>query len=204
MRATQAAVTALFLLGLPAVAQQPGPPPTQLEQRLRAAQGVPVQDPDAGRLYEKAARLLERAREMPSEIEIPRPAAPPPETSAEKPEPGSPETTAEPSPAEEEKPAWRRVLEKSVVEAEKLAYTHYQAGQYGRAAELYAGLREQQPDNLHLLAMLFLCERNAGKADRAAALLQELRSDAQRSEWARWVEGMMQLSAPRNAERDNE
>jgi len=175
------------------VAAQVQPTAPSLAERILDARLSPLRDPGAGQLYPLASGLLGAARHMPQSIELTRPPIP-----AEQEGPDSqaqPPAGAQPQPAETPNaPKWRQVLDAPVVEDEKLAYAYYLAGSYAEAAGLYRRLHEQEPDNVHFHQMLFLSARNAGDAQAAAALLEELKSKPESQDWAEWIDAMLTLS----------
>ncbi len=176
---------ALALLALAAGAQPPQEG-MSLGERLLAAERKPLEDPDAGRLYPKAAALLAAARDLPESIELVRPAVPAePEPAKAAPPPPAPQQPAE-------KP-WSQVVNGPVVDTETLAYARFLAGDYAGAAALYAPLHEQAPDDLYLTQMLFLSARDAGDMKTAAPLLDELKAKPETKEWADWVGSMLAL-----------
>ncbi|MFO7958565.1 MAG: hypothetical protein R6X33_15860 [Candidatus Brocadiia bacterium] len=151
----------------------------------------PLEDPDAGRLYEPTARLLEAARSMPDRIALPEP----------RPEPLPPvkeqTTSAEPveipEPPEEE---WMPVVDRPVVEEAELAHIYYMAERYAEAALLYGRLHQKNPSDQHTAIMLLLSHRNAGHKEEARKLLQDLRAEASSAEWTEWMEQMEELAQP--------
>ncbi len=182
---TALAAAALALLAL-AAAAQPQPNGASLAERLLAAERQPLQDPGAGKLYPVAAALLASARELPEEIELVHPAIP------AEPEPD----TAPAQPAVPPQPAarpWPQVVDQPVVDDETLAYARLLAGDYAGATALYKRLHEQAPDDLYLTQMLFLSTRDAGDAQAAAPLLEELKAKPDTREWAEWVSSMQAL-----------
>lgn len=163
--------------------------------RLLEAYHSPPVDPSQGRLYDAVAALLNSARELPKTLQLrstPPAEAPPVEAEA-----AEPAADARPEAAPAEPPAraqWLTVLEEPVVSEEVLAHTHFLAGAFGEAAALYGHLREQNPEDEHVLLMLMLSERNAGNLEEAQALLAELRQKgAEAGEWADWMIEMINL-----------
>ena len=186
MRTTvRAVLVAVALVLAPASA---GAAPNAVE-KLMASERAALQDPGAGRLYPLAAALLASARELPTSIELTRPAVPPaPQPpAAQQPASAAPEAAA---PLVSARPAWLHVVEGPVVDEETLAYTCFQAADYAGAARLYAQLHQQKPDDLHFLQMLFLSTRNSGDAKAAAPLLAELKTKTDSREWADWISAM--------------
>jgi len=158
--------------------------------RLMKAWHSPLADPGQGRLYEEAARLLDAVRTLPEAVDLtpPRaPASPPPEAAAAQPAPA-----AVPAP---QGPAWVAVLDRPVVPKEDLAYACFRAGRFSEAAALYRSLLPDGSQDRHLLLMLMLSERNAGRQDEARRLWDELRKAApDEAEWIDWLKDMTTLS----------
>lgn len=178
------AVLALLTL---AAAAQPQPNGQSLAARLLAAERAPLQDPDAGKLYPAAAALLASARDLPSDIELVHPAIPAKE---EQPKPAAASPAA---PQQPTAPPWPQVVKGAVVDNETLAHARFLAGDYAGAADLYARLHEEQPDEVYFTQMLFLSKRNAGDIKGAAPLLDELKAKPESREWADWVSAMLAL-----------
>lgn len=186
------ALVLLLAVALGVRAGQPGP---RSFDRLDAARWTPLSDGQSGRLYDAVGELLSAARALPPAIDLPvRPAPdepPPPEPRGDEEPEAPPQPVAAPPPGER----WLTATERPVVPPEDLAHAHFLAGQCRQAAALYRALREERPDDRHLLLMLALCERNAGNAEGASALLAELEQaeDAAR-EWAEWLRAMSALN----------
>ncbi|MHC4787675.1 MAG: hypothetical protein ACYS8K_00495 [Planctomycetota bacterium] len=170
------------------------------DSRLLNARWGPLSDRGRGRLYGAVAQLLRGASELPETIDLGIRRAPkepaeredPPPEQVPQPDAGE-QREAEAAPAE---PAgWVAVLDAPVVAEEKLAHAYFLARSYPQAAALYRRLREERPDEPHLLLMLLLSERNAGSGDQVEALLEELRAKgAENGEWAAWMKDMMELA----------
>jgi len=184
------------LLAVGAVGAGEPAPPMPLDRLLRA-NFAPLADPQQGRLYEAATRLLEAGRALPDAIDLGiKPAAaagrPPGEQAVAEP-PAAP--SAEPEPAPRHEP-WLALLEGPVVDEQELAYACFLAGSYVEAAGLYRDLRQRSPDDAHLLLMLLLSERNAGDALAVRGLMAELRkSGPEGAEWANWLTALTKLNA---------
>ncbi len=185
-RLTALTAAALALLALGAGAQ-PQPNGDSLADRLLAAERQPLVDPGAGRLYPSAAALLAAARGLPDQVELVHPAIP---AEPEPAEAAPAQPAAPPQPAE--KP-WPQVVDRPVVDDETLAYARFLAGDYAGATALYARLHQQAPDDLYLTQMLFLSTRDAGDAQAAAPLLEELKAKPDTRDWAEWVSSMLAL-----------
>jgi hypothetical protein len=187
-RLSRAAVVgaALALVSVCAGGQPQANAPS-LAGRLLAAERAALQDPDAGRLYPQAAALLAAAHGLPDSIELIHPPIPPEQA---QPQPAPAEPAAPPKPVA---PPWPQVVDGPVVDDETLAYTRFQAGDYAGAAALYSRLHDQAPDDLYLTQMLFLSKRDAGDAQGAAPLLEELKAKPDTHDWAEWVSAMAAL-----------
>jgi len=215
MNRTHAAIGALVLAGCLAVlagaadAQEERCPAT--DESFLHAYYYPPDDRNQGRLYPAAADLLNAARRMPDKIRLGGAA------SAQKPaearqtprkEPGveqpSNETGGTHTETGPQSPGrWVSVLNFPVVSEEKLAYAYYAARSYKEAANIYRRLRGQAPDDLHLLLMLALCERNVGNNEKAEELLSDVdQNNAEAQGWAGWMIRMMEISG--NGEEDAE
>ncbi|MHC4591936.1 MAG: hypothetical protein ACYS8L_04475 [Planctomycetota bacterium] len=167
------------------------------DRLLRAGYGAMV-DADQGRLYGVLGELLDTARGLPESIDLGlslRPATAvevPPAEAAPAPEPPTPQPT-EAQPVEHNE--WLSVLDWPVVDDVDLAHAYFLAGSFEDAAGLYRLLRDQNPDDKHVLLMLTLCERNCGNAEQTQALLAELGgTSADASEWADWMTEMTKLA----------
>ncbi|KPK66164.1 MAG: hypothetical protein AMK73_00725 [Planctomycetes bacterium SM23_32] len=181
--------------------------PTQLETLIEAYRR-PLEDPHRGRLYEAVGELLRAARELPEAIDLGdvREAVPLPEPApaADTEEPAAEEVvTPAPEPSQPGPKPWRAVLDRPVVGDEEMAHALFLAGSFGEAAQIYRRLREEDPEDPHLLRMLLLSERNAGDMVATAALLAELKAkDPGAAEWADWLATMIALAeeAPEGTE----
>jgi hypothetical protein len=163
---------------------------------FRAGHGAMV-DAEQGRLYGALGGLMDAARDLPESIDLglsPRPAKAlevPPAEAAPVPEPPAPEPV-ETLPVEHKE--CLSLLDRPVVDDVDLAHAHFLAGSFEDAARLYRLLREQNPDDNHVLLMLTLCERNCGNAEQTQALLAEFGgSSADAGEWANWMIEMTNL-----------
>ncbi len=191
MRRTLAAMIALTALACAAGAEEASPPPFE---RLDAARWQPLTDAQRGRLYEAASALLSAARSLPPKIDLgvrpavtPPPAGPPEEKPSRGPE--------HPAPAGPPGQRWLTACEQPIVGEEDLAHAHFRAGSFRQAAALYRELRQERPDDRHLLLMLLLCERNAGNAEATRELLAEVAKAGEgEAEWAEWLKAMSALN----------
>lgn len=166
------------------------------EQVRRPARNVlpryhePLEDSDAGRLYEPVARLLETARRLPERIELPEPELPPARQVEEEEPPDDLPLDELPD------RQWAAVVDRPVVELEELAFVHFMAGRYADAARLYEHLHESDSGDRHVAVMLLLSLRNAGREEETRELLGQLRADATAAEWAAWMEQMREMGLP--------
>jgi tetratricopeptide (TPR) repeat protein len=151
---------------------------------------APLADPSLGRLYEPSADLLAAGRDLPKAVDL-GVVLQGGEATAAQPE----AQPAQPPAAPVELPKWLAVLDHAVVGDEELAHAHFVAGSFPEAAALYRKLRQQSPDDAHLLVMLLLSERNAGNADEARKLLAEVQQrGGEAAKWAEWLGEMMKLN----------
>ncbi|MFO8008041.1 MAG: tetratricopeptide repeat protein [Candidatus Brocadiia bacterium] len=199
MKGTHALISIglVLVIGAAALAgEEQGAQP--MAEKLRRSYDAPLEDPGAGRLYDEAGKLLEQARAMPQAVDLGElPPSVPPQEEAE----AEAEGAVKPEPPAEEE--WVAVSEAPVVEPEELARVHFRAGNYQEAAAIYRSLWEDSPGDVHLLQMLALSERNAGRADEALALMQEAPADSDAREWLDWMFRMMAM-AERQAEEETE
>jgi hypothetical protein len=155
----------------------------------------PLEDPDAGRLYEPTARLLDAVRSMPDRIALPKPRPEPLPPVKEQRTPAEPVEI--PEPPEEE---WKPVVNTPVVGEAELAHIYYMAERYAEAALLYGRLYQKNPNDRHTAIMLLLSHRNAGHKEKTRELLEDLRAEKSAAEWTRWMEQMEELAKPLSGE----
>jgi len=172
-----ALLTVVVLVLWPARSQADGQalPSRPTPLRLDMARPLPP-DPGRGRLYPKAAELLQEARKLPARLALPLLQGPPAPPESPPPQ--------QPAPAQA---APRSVFKGPVVEPEKMACTYFQAGQYDAAAQVYRKLLEEDPDDAHCCVMLLLCLRNMGQTEGVDELLRVLAADQQASPWLQWL-----------------
>ncbi|MGD2174162.1 MAG: tetratricopeptide repeat protein [Candidatus Brocadiaceae bacterium] len=159
-------------------------------ERLQRACDAPLEDAGAGRLYEKAAELLNAARDLPERIELPEPRPAVPEDQAAEEEEAQEQPVEIPEPPREQ---WVPVVEEPIAPPRELAWLYYMAGRYQQAGELYRRLHEKDPGDEHVLMMLLLSERNAGRIEEARELLSRTKADAPCRSWADWMFQMQQI-----------
>lgn len=172
--------------------------PAQSDERFMRTYYFPAHDSNGGRLYRGAIELLNARRRFSQEFRL-TPAlvhaahgqTGPPSPPAQK---DAGEKDAQPEHAAETR--WVKALDHPLIPDEELAYVNFRAERYEEAARIYESLREQRPDDTHLLLMLALATKSLGDSQKAKELLRAVAPEkAEAREWAQWMIEMMQLSS---------
>lgn len=173
------------LMALTAVgASADGPAPR--ENRFFQTCYMPPHDANAGELYEEAAALLDRARELPERIRL--------QTSLSGAgEPDEPEAGEAEAP--EPSPAWVQVVSRPVGSSERRAYVLVRAGHWTEGRRIYRELYARNPGDRHATVMLALCEYRCGDFKEARRLLGDVaKKETSLTPWLEWVESRVDSS----------
>lgn len=134
----------------------------------------PPADRDMGRLYRPALNLLREARSLPEKVELASPPAAAKGTQTER--------------TKEYRKEFIRIVSEPVVPLKKQARLWARTGAWSKAADAYARLSEQAPQNKHYRLMHALAGRLAsGKPIKEKNLDVVLDEEGSSSAWEKWV-----------------
>lgn len=145
---------------------------------------TPVNDPQAGRLYEPALELLEKLRELPEEIWIYLDR----DTETAEHEHDSDEALRGEGHRIGYMSGWVTAVYAPAGDLESMAYSFFAAGRYEEALSLYERMLERRPDEAHYMVMAAHCMLKAGRREDALETLKRAAEEyPDVAAWIKWT-----------------